>query len=193
MPLDRLSLHSLTLALLALPALLICGVPVGAQEATPAAGTGRYVSEELGYAVNWSSDWTQLKAEPDSDGFGMVTLIQDDTMALIVFSRPGDTPLGEIAEILATGPSPPFFVPTAIVTAGTTQDRAWEGLYAGDGLTEFHYGEVRRLEANLTVGLSLTMPAGDFDGGIAPYSSLLDGVTKIDPSSEPPVGNSSTG
>ena len=66
-----------------------------------------------------------------------------------------------------------------------TADRAWAA-YAGnlagenvDGFTDFRYGEVRRLEGDLGVALSLAMPAGDFDGDIAPYSALLDGVTKI--------------
>lgn len=68
---------------------------------------------------------------------------------------------------------------------GDTPDRAWgawEGNYVDediDGFMEFRYAEIRRLERDLAVGLSYAMPAGGFDGDVAPFSALLDGVAKV--------------
>ncbi|TXG86553.1 MAG: hypothetical protein E6R14_02770 [Thermomicrobiales bacterium] len=158
---------------------------------TPASNT--YVSEQFGYQVTWPSDWTYLVSESEPGGFDMVALVNGDATAYIIFSRPGDTPLSEIAEFMIDGPpSAETFVPgmTELDTEGNeiegeTADRAWVA-YAGnlagedvDGFTQFRYGEVRRLEGDLGVGLSLAMPAGDFDGDIAPYSALLDGVANV--------------
>ena len=114
-----------------------------------------------------------------------------DATANIIFSRPGDTPLSQIVELLVAGPDDTLFVPGMVATdrdgneiIGETSDRAWgawEGNYAGeeiDGFMEFRYGEIRRLDGDLAVGLSLELPAGDFDGSVDAYSALLDGVTR---------------
>lgn len=176
--------------LLALPA-----TSVGAQ--TPTSDT--YVSQQFGYQVTWPSEWTYVTSESEPDGYDMVTLINGDMTAFIIFSRPGDTPMSEIAEFMIDGPpDAETFVPGMVEQdtdgkeiQGETANRAWVA-YAGnlagedvDGFTEFRYGEVRRLEGDLGVALSLAMPAGDFDGDIAPYSALLDGVKKIDGAATP--------
>jgi len=152
-----------------------------------------YASEQFGYQVTWPNDWTYLVSESEPGGYDMVTLVKGDAMAFIIFSRPGDTPLNEIAEFMIDGPpSAETFVPGMTELdadgneiEGETVDRAWVA-YAGnlagedvDGFTQFRYGEVRRLDGDLAVALSLAMPAGDFDGDIAPYSALLDGVAKV--------------
>jgi hypothetical protein len=197
MPLNRLARRTLTLGLLASPALLVRGAPTGAQEASPAASpaadAGRFVSEQFGYEFVWSASWTLVTSGSEEGGYDMVQLEQGEATASIVLSRPGDTPLSEIAEFMIAGPETgETFVPGMTETdtegvpiEGATENRAWVA-YAGnlagenvDGFTEFRYGEVRRLEADLGVGLSLAMPAGNFDGDIAPFSALLDGVTKL--------------
>ena len=172
--------------------LAVLAIPVsGAVAQTPTSST--YVSEQFGYQVTWPGDWTYLVSESELGGYDMVTLVKGDAMAFIIFSRPGDTPLSEIAEFMIDGPpSAETFVPGMTELdadgneiEGETVDRAWVA-YAGnlagedvDGFTQFRYGEVRRLDGDLAVALSLAMPAGDFDGDIAPYSALLDGVAKV--------------
>jgi hypothetical protein len=197
MPLNRLSRRTLNLALLASPALLVRGGPIGAQEASPAASpaadANRYVSEQFGYEIVWPAPWTLVTSDSEEGGYDMVQLAQGEITAYIVLSRPGDTPLSEIAEFMIAGPDTgETFVPGMTETdtlgapiEGATEDRAWVA-YAGnlagehvDGFTQFRYGEVRRLEEDLGVGLSIAMPAGSFDGDVAPFSALLDGVTKI--------------
>lgn len=184
------AVSKLAVALAVLLALLALPVS-GAIAQTPATNT--YISEQFGYQVSWPDDWTLVTTESEPGRYDLVTLIQDDATAFIIFSRPGDTPLSEIAEFMIDGPpTGETFVPgmTELDTEGKeiqgeTTDRAWVA-YAGnlagedvDGFTEFRYGEVRRLEGDLGVGLSIAMPAGEFAGDIAPYSALLNGVTKI--------------
>jgi len=164
--------------------------PVGTSAQTPTSDT--YVSEHFGYTVTWPASWTMTATASEADGYDMVTLENGDATATIIFSRPGDTPLSEIAEFMIDGPdSDETFVPGMVETdntgkpiQGETDDRAWVA-YAGnlagedvDGFTQFRYGEVRRLESDLGVGLSLAMPAGNFDGSVDAYSALLDGVTR---------------
>ena len=188
----RISRRTLTLALLASPALAFPGRLAAAQDATPGAGADRYVSEQFGYQITWPDTWTLVTTDSEEGGFDLVQLTRDDATAYIVISRPGDTPLSQIAEIMAGGPDEETFVPGMIATdeegneiIGETPDRAWgawNGNLAGeivDGFTQFRYGEVRRLEEDLAVGLSIAMPATSFDRDIAPYSALLEGVTKL--------------
>jgi hypothetical protein len=171
--------------------------PAGAQEATPAP-TERYVSEQFGYQVAWPSDWTFVESDfvtsdSGSDGYDMVHLARENQTAYIVLSRPGDTTLAEIVQFMIDGPDREVtFVPGMTANdqdgnpiEGESSDRAWLaqlGNLAGeivDGFTQFRYGEVRLLEPNFGAALSLAMPAVDFDGDIAPYSALLDSVTKV--------------
>lgn len=173
----------------------------GANEATPAAEP-RYVSEQFGYQITWPEEWTLVTSDAEAGGFDMVTLTKDDATAYIIISRPGDTPLSDIAGFMIDGPdTDPAFVPGMIANdgdgnpiEGETAERAWIaqlGNLAGedvDGFTEFRYGEVRRLEVDLGVGLSLSMPATSFDKDIAPYSALLDGVTKLGAPASPAAG-----
>lgn len=193
MPLNRFSRRALALGLVASPALLARAAPAGAQQASPAADNNRFVSEQFGYQITWPDAWSYVTSASEPGGYDMVTLISVDATAFIILSRPGDTPLSEIVEFMIDGPPlEETFVPGMIEQdsegneiQGESSDRAWVA-YAGnlagedvDGFTEFRYGEVRRLEADLGVGLSLAMPAGDFEGDIAPFSALLDGVTKL--------------
>jgi len=167
--------------------------PAGARDATPAA-ENRYASEQFGYQITWPESWNLVRSDAEAGGFDMVMLARAETTAYIILSRPGDTPLSEIAGFMIAGPDTgePAFVPATIAhdangnpIEGETAGRVWIaqlGNLVGedvDGFTEFRYGEVRRLETDLGVGLSLSMPATDFDGDIAPYSALLDGVTKL--------------
>lgn len=192
MPLDRLSRRTVTLALLVAPAAILRAAPIAAEDATPVA-EGRYISEQFGYEITWPVSWTLVQTDSEPDGYDMVELALDDATAFIIISRPGDTPLGEIAEFMIGGPpSEETFVPGMVETdvdgaeiQGATAERAWVA-YAGnlagedvDGFTEFRYGEVRQLERDLAVGLSYAMPAGGFDGNVAPFSALLDGVAKF--------------
>jgi len=173
-----------------------------AYDATPTAEHG-YVSDQFGYQITWPDDWTLVTSDSEPDGYEMVMLNQDTATAYIILSRPGDTPLSEIAGFMIDGPDTgdPAFVPgmTANDADGNpiereTSDRVWIaqlGNLVGedvDGFTEFRYGEVRRLEDDLGVGLSLAMPATSFDGDIAPYSALLDGVTRLDAPASPAAG-----
>lgn len=187
----RMTMHALgrvvivVLGLLALPF-------AGAGAQTPTSTS--YVSEQFGYQIVWPAEWTLVATDSEEGGFDMVQLTRDDATAYLVISRPGDTPLSEIVEFMAAGPDDEeTFVPGMIATdeegneiIGETADRAWgawNGNLAGeivDGFTQFRYGEVRRLEEDLGVGLSLAMPATSFDKDIAPYAALLDGVTKLD-------------
>jgi hypothetical protein len=194
MPAIRMSRRTVMLGLLASPALFSRGMPAFAQDATPATGSNRIVGELFGYVITWPDSWTFVASGSEGngeDGYDMVQLAKDDATAYIVVSRPGDTPLSEIVELLADGPERETFVPGMIATdtegkeiIGETPDRAWaawNGNLAGeivDGFTQFRYGEIRLLEQNLGVGLSVAMPATSFDKDIAPYSALLDGVTK---------------
>lgn len=178
---------------------------VFAHDATPVA-ENRYVSEQFGYQITWPNDWNFVEsdsatADSGSNGYDMVRLARAEQTAYIVLSRPGDTTLAEIVQFMIDGPDPDVtFVPGMTVNdqdgkaiEGDTGDRAWLaqlGNLAGeivDGFTEFRYGEVRRLEPNLGVGLSLAMPAVDFDGDIAPYSALLDGVVKVEAATPEPT------
>jgi hypothetical protein len=187
-----MSRRTLTLALLASPALLLRAASIGAQESSPVAAENLFVSEQFGYQITWPGAWTLVTTDSEEGGFDMVHLVNGDATAYIVISRPGDTPLSEIVEFLAAGPDEETFVPGMIATdqegneiLGETADTAWgawNGNLAGeivDGFTQFRYGEIRRLEENLGVGLSIAMPATSFDKDIAPYSALLDGVTRI--------------
>ncbi len=188
----RMSRRTLTLALLASPALLLRAASIGAQESSPVAAVNLFVSEQFGYQVSWPKGWTLVTTDSEEGGFDMVQLVNGDATAYIVISRPGDTPMSEIVELLAAGPDEETFVPGMVATdqegnefLGETADTAWgawNGNLAGeivDGFTQFRYGEIRRLEEDLGVGLSIAMPATSFDKDIAPYSALLDGVTRI--------------
>jgi hypothetical protein len=202
---NRRQLLTQSLAL-ALSAGVLGRYSVGAHDATPAAENS-YVSEQFGYQITWPDDWTLVTSGSEPDGYDMVMLNQGTATAYIVISRPGDTPLSEIAGFMIDGPDTdgPAFVPGTTAhdangdpIEGETDDRVWIaqlGNLTGedvDGFTEFRYGEVRRLEDDLGVGLSLSMPATDFDKEIAPYSSLLDGVTRIDASASPAAGTTDT-
>ncbi len=179
-------------AALVLSAGVLTRHPVGAHDATPLVGNP-YVSEQFGYQIAWPEKWTLVDSGAEEGGYDVVMLARDDATAIIVISRPGDTPLSEIAGFMIDGPDTnTTFVPGMTANdangdpiEGETIDRVWLaqlGNLAGedvDGFTEFRYGEVRRLETDLGVGLSLSMPATSFDGDIAPYSALLDGVTRI--------------
>jgi hypothetical protein len=173
-----------------------------AHDATPVA-ENRYVSQQFGYQISWPEKWTLVTSDSETGGYDMVQLAQGNATAYIVLSRPGDTPLSEIAVFMIDGPDTdePAFVPGTTANdangdpiEGETADRVWIaqlGNLAGedvDGFTEFRYGEVRRLEDELGVGLSLAMPARDFDKDIAPYSALLDGVTKLGNPASPAAG-----
>ncbi|MCO5222111.1 MAG: hypothetical protein M9947_11110 [Thermomicrobiales bacterium] len=164
-----------------------------AQDATPSTGIDRYVSEQFGYQISWPDDWTYVTSQSEPGGYDLVVLIQGDMTANIVMSRPGDTPLSEIVGFLAAGPDDARFVPGVVATDaegneihGETADRAW-GAFLGnymdevvDGFMEFRYAEIRRLDGDLGVGLSLEMPATDFDHDVSAFSLLLDGVTKVE-------------
>ncbi|HET9660000.1 MAG TPA: hypothetical protein VFP05_06685 [Thermomicrobiales bacterium] len=159
---------------------------------TPTSTT--YVSEQFGYQITWPDTWSLETTGSEAGAFDMVMLKNGDATATIVITRPGDTPLSDIVGFMIDGPDSgaPAFVPGMTANdgdgnpiEGETAERAWlaqNGNLAGedvDGFTQFRYGEVRRLEGDLGVGLSLAMPATSFDGDIAPYSALLDGVTKM--------------
>jgi hypothetical protein len=186
----RLLIQSLVLSL---SAGSLSRLPATAHDATPAAGN-RYISDQFGYQITWPETWTLVRSDSEPGGYDMVLLTQGDATAYIVLSRPGDTPLSEIAGFMIDGPDTGdlAFVPGTTANdadgnpiEGETVDRVWIAQLGNladedvDGFTEFRYGEVRRLEDDLGVGLSLAMPATDFDGDIASYSTLLDGVTKL--------------
>ena len=172
MPLNRLSRRTMTRTLLASPALFLRGVPAAAEESTPESG-GRYGSEQFGYEITWTAPWTMTTTVMQAGDYDMVTLVNDEATVQITISRPGDTPLSDIVESLAAGPDERTFVPGMVATdqdgneiLGETRDHAWgawEGNYVDeeiDGFMEFRYAEVRRLEADLVVGLSYGSPAG---------------------------------
>lgn len=192
--------HLLTQSLaLALSAGVLSRQPASAHDATPAVEP-RYASEQFGYQIIWPEEWAYVTSGSESGGYDMVMLANGDATAFIVLSRPGDTPLSDIAGFMIEGPdtNAPAFVPGMTAKdadgdpiEGEMTDRAWlaqNGNLAGedvDGFTQFRYGEVRRLESDLGAGLSLSMPATSFDGDIAPYSALLDGVTKVGEAASP--------
>ena len=186
-PTSSRSLGRFACTLLALLALLAMS-SAGTSAQTPTGNT--YVSEQFGYTIAWPEPWTMTTTGSEAGGYDMVMLEHGDATATIIISRPGDTPLSEIVEFMIDGPdSDETFVPGMVETditgkpiQGETDDRAWAA-YAGnlagedvDGFTQFRYGEVRRLESDLGVGLSLAMPAGSFDGSVDAFSALLDGV-----------------
>lgn len=158
-----------------------------------------YISEQFGYRIDWQSPWHFIGSEAAAE-FDHLILSDGVATAHVIFSRPGDTPLSEIAGFMIEGPDNRTFVPGTLATddagkpiQGDTPDRAWEawlGNLSGDavdGFIEFRYGEVRRLDDEIAVGLSIESSAVEFDGSVDRYSALLDDISQpfVSPETSP--------
>src|SRR4051812_4911683 len=101
-PLNRRRLLFQTLAF-SLSAASLSRHAVRAHDATPTAET-QYVSEQFGYQIVWSGEWTLVASNSKPGDYDMVQLEQGDTIAYIVIPRRGDTPLSEIAGFMIDAP-----------------------------------------------------------------------------------------
>jgi hypothetical protein len=186
--------RNVLLVLILLASLATTVARAGAQSAPDTA----YVSEQFGYRIDWQAPWFSIGSETGAE-FDHLILSDGIATAHVIFSRPGDTPLSEIAGFLLEGPDNRSFTPGQLATdstgkpiRGETADRAWVAWFGhlssnlGADPTEFRYAEVRRLDDEIAVGLSVESSAASFDGSVERFSALLDGIGQ--PSVSPGAG-----